>query len=214
MMSTSILKYISLFFISVSANYLTKIGPTGLRAHECRCWANHSTITAELAVTLDTGGYRAESTTSWSVLEDSQPLFIMSWCKYPSTASIWWKILSRSRKTCQIGKTFKSTTSPTATYLNRDCETNCWVISEIPSATFLRWPKYAVLTTSLGNSPAYNLHFRSPSLRSLWSSTSCKRGKHERTLKKFLSTKRKKGAENSRQTSFPPSRALSSPKVL
>lgn len=70
------------YLFPVSANYLTKIGPTGLLAHECHCWANHSTTTAEHVATPDTGDCKAESTTSWNVLAVSQPFYIMFWCKY------------------------------------------------------------------------------------------------------------------------------------
>lgn len=68
--------------IPVSANYLTKIGPIGLRAHECRCWANRLTIIAAHDVMPDTDDYRAEFTTSWNVLVVCQPSSTMCWCKY------------------------------------------------------------------------------------------------------------------------------------
>lgn len=67
--------------VTVPANYLTKIGPTGSHAHECHCWANHSTTIVARDGTPDIDDYKAECTTSWNVRGAYQPFYIMFWCK-------------------------------------------------------------------------------------------------------------------------------------
>lgn len=72
-----------LSIIAVSANYLTKIGPTtGFHAHECRSWASHSTTTVERVEMPATDAYNHASTTSWNVLVGYRLFYITWWCKY------------------------------------------------------------------------------------------------------------------------------------
>ncbi len=73
--------FFSLF--SVSANYLTNIGPvTGYHAHECRSWANLSTTTVERVEMPVTDAYNRASITSWSVLVVYLLFYIICWCEY------------------------------------------------------------------------------------------------------------------------------------
>lgn len=74
--------FLLLLFFPARANYRTKIGPTGLRVHECHCWGSRSTITAAHDVMPVIGGYKAGSTTFWNDHGASERSCTMYLCKY------------------------------------------------------------------------------------------------------------------------------------